>query len=698
MTIDQPAPSVRGWRRAAIPAAWSVALASLALIRDARSPGDWLSWTASLVTLAACLLAARIAVAGVPPVLRHQLTFLLTLAGAPLFMLVAASGGVTSPAALAAGPLVLGMGWRSGLPRAMGSTAAAILLLLIVDLALVGTVRVPQLLTAGLAIAAIGVAPLWHARRHATTGLEARRRLARVEGYLAERRMTPHGSRAVGSDLRGDAEAVHQHAEGLTHLAELDRYLRDVRDALGAEEAILWRWHEARGTQLPLAWSTEGADTPRHFRYEDWAPQVKWTAEEGTTHVVSSDGRTVFVSAPVERRGTLYGVLSVSSATGLELPEAQVREWVERHAGHAALLAELFEVRREYGKVTRHAFALHHASTRIRPNLDVTELGRAICETALQITSGTRASLVRWESASSAGRLESLSRAHPMREQFALSAESLIAAQCRSGEPVLKADARQFSRRHLVYGAGEPKREIGSIAVAPFRRDGDGSGTERPEPETFGALVVEADTPDALTQAELRNLSLLGTIAAASLQVSWELEEVSRRARTDALTGLGNRRHFDEELAKLLESSDRHGQPAGLIVADIDHFKKINDTWGHDAGDTVLRHVSRVFLDVIRGIDLCARYGGEEIVVLLPQTRLAGAMEVAERLRRALEVRPARFRSDSIAVTCSIGVAAYPQCTTRRDGLFAAADRALYEAKQGGRNQVKAALEVHAPT
>ena len=698
MTFDQPVPPVRGWRRAAVPAAWSVALASLALLERDVPTGDWLLWAAALAALAAHLLAARVLTAGLPAAFRHELPFVLGLAGAPVFMLVAASGGSTSPAAFAAGPLVLGIGWRLGVSRAIASAAATLLLLLIADLALIGTVRVPNLIAAGLATVAVGVAPLWHARRLATTGLEARRRLARVEGYLAERRMTPHGSRAIGSDLRGDAEVVQQHAEGLTHLAELDRFLRDVRDALGADEAILWRWNEARGTQVPLAWSTAGADTPQYFRFDEWAPQVKWTAEEGVTHSVAPDGRARFIAAPVERRGSLYGVLSVASTDGIGVAEDQARDWVERHAAHAALLAELFEVRREYGKVTRHVFALQNATTRIRSSLEPTELGRAICETALQISSGTRAALVRWEPASNAGRLEALTRAHPMREQFALTPESLIAAQCRSGEAVLKGDARQFSRRHLVYGAGEPKREIGSVAIAPFRRESEPRDGETREPETFGALVVEADTPDALTAAELRNLGLLGTIAAASLQVSWEIEEVSRRARTDALTGLGNRRHFDDELVKLLESSDRFGQPAGLIVADIDHFKKINDTWGHDAGDTVLRHVARVFLDVIRGIDLCARYGGEEIVVLLPQTRLAGAVEVAERLRRALESRPAQFRGDTIPVTCSVGVAAYPQCTTRRDGLFAAADRALYDAKQSGRNQVKSAVEVHAPT
>lgn len=686
MSSDHAVPRPGGWRRAAVPAAWSVALASLAFLRRLPPTGDWLPWMAALAALGSYLVAGRALTRGLPVGLRHRLPWLIGLAGAPLFLLVAATGGSASPAALAAGPLVLGIGWRSGLSRASMAAAAAILLLLVVDLAVTGTVDVPRLLGAGLATLAIGVAPLWHSRRLAATAVHARQRLARVEGYLAERRMTPNGSRAVITDLRGDAQEVQQHAEGLTYLAELDRFLRDVRDALGAEEAILWRWNEARGTQLPLAWSTEDSDTPRHFQYELWAPLVKWSAESGDVHCLAPEGAPRFVAAPVERRGKLYGVLSVSSAAGLAMPPERAREWVTRHAAHAALLADLFEVRREYGKLSRHRTALHHAAQRLRPNVKLDELGRAICETALEVTTGARAALVRWDPAANAGRVEAVSSGHPLRQHFAVTGDALIPAQCRLGEPLLKEDARQLARRHSIYGPGEAKRDVGSIAVAPLKAD----------TETFGALVVEADAPDAITGGELRNLSLLGAIAATALQVSWEIEEVSRRARTDQLTGLGNRRHFDEELARLLESSDRYGQPTALIVADIDHFKKINDTHGHDAGDAVLRHVSQIFLEGVRAIDLCARYGGEEIVVLLPQTQLEGAAELAERLRRALETRPAFHAGQAIPVTCSIGVASYPRCTTRRDGLFGAADRALYEAKADGRNRVKTALEVRA--
>src|SRR6185437_9732845 len=112
---------------------------------------------------------------------------------------------------------------------------------------------------------------------------------------------------------------------------------------------------------------------------------------------------------------------------------------------------------------------------------------------------------------------------------------------------------------------------------------------------------------------------LLAAVARGPLEIVWEIEEVSLRARTDSLTGLSNRRHFDEQLRRVVTVNDRHG---------------------HEAGDTVLRHVAHLLADTVRAVDLCARYGGEEIAVLLPQTAEQGAVELAERLRATLEARP----------------------------------------------------------
>ena len=172
----------------------------------------------------------------------------------------------------------------------------------------------------------------------------------------------------------------------------------------------------------------------------------------------------------------------------------------------------------------------------------------------------------------------------------------------------------------------------------------------------------------------------------------WEIEEVSRRARTDALTGLANRRAFDEHLGQLLAHADRFGHSLSLILVDVDHFKNVNDTWGHEAGDLVLKAIAQTLQDGVRAVDICARFGGEEIALLLPQTALGGAAELADRLRQRVSEQPVMWQGNDIKVTVSCGVACYPDGVLTKEALFAGADRALYEAKSAGRNCVKSAL------
>ena len=123
---------------------------------------------------------------------------------------------------------------------------------------------------------------------------------------------------------------------------------------------------------------------------------------------------------------------------------------------------------------------------------------------------------------------------------------------------------------------------------------------------------------------------------------------------------------------------------------DIDHFKKVNDTWGHEAGDAVLKQMARVLQDGVRAVDICVRYGGEEIAMLLSQTDSAHAVEVAERLRTRIAATPVKHGPAEIRVTASFGVATYPETVKVRDQLFPAADKALYIAKHDGRNCVRA--------
>jgi diguanylate cyclase (GGDEF)-like protein len=118
----------------------------------------------------------------------------------------------------------------------------------------------------------------------------------------------------------------------------------------------------------------------------------------------------------------------------------------------------------------------------------------------------------------------------------------------------------------------------------------------------------------------------------------------------------------------------------------------VNDTWGHDAGDVVLKWIAKTIVATKRGVDVAARFGGEEIAVLLPETDLAGAREVAERMRKAVESLPVHAAGAEIPVTISLGVACYPDGVLTKEALFAAADRAMYDAKSAGRNCVRAAI------
>jgi diguanylate cyclase (GGDEF)-like protein len=204
--------------------------------------------------------------------------------------------------------------------------------------------------------------------------------------------------------------------------------------------------------------------------------------------------------------------------------------------------------------------------------------------------------------------------------------------------------------------------------------------------------VVAAESPGAIPYEEARNVALLGALAATSLEMVWEMEEVNRRARTDALTGLPNRREFDQQLGSLLAQADRFGHSVSLIMADVDHFKKVNDTFGHEAGDQVLKSIAKTLTDTVRQVDVVARFGGEEIAILLPQTSLPGAVELADRLRKQIESKPIQVGGNEISVTISCGVACYPDGVLTKEALFAAADRALYDAKNAGRNCVKSAV------
>jgi len=184
------------------------------------------------------------------------------------------------------------------------------------------------------------------------------------------------------------------------------------------------------------------------------------------------------------------------------------------------------------------------------------------------------------------------------------------------------------------------------------------------------------------------DLDLLLARTRTLLDFKGYLDTCEEAAFTDHLTGLANRRRFERQLDREVTRTLRYGRPFCLLLLDIDHFKKVNDTYGHEAGDEAIRYLTKTLQAETRGIDLSARIGGEEFAVILPETDFVGGYDVAERLCRAIRETKVPVVGN---ITASFGVAEFPVCAATGRELLAVADAAMYEAKRQGRNRVERA-------
>lgn len=204
----------------------------------------------------------------------------------------------------------------------------------------------------------------------------------------------------------------------------------------------------------------------------------------------------------------------------------------------------------------------------------------------------------------------------------------------------------------------------------------------------YGFLRLDHAAPDAYTGDDLRTADLFGTLAAMTLENIRLYEEAHQLATHDGLTQLVTQRTFHQKLKDELLRAGRSQMPTALVMCDIDHFKVYNDTYGHQAGDELLRTVARLLTSHTRPVDVVARYGGEEFALILPNTVRDLALQAAERIRQAVASEPFVFQGRRTKVTMSFGVAVFPQDATTQTQLVRVADERLYKSKEGGRNQV----------
>jgi two-component system cell cycle response regulator len=205
-----------------------------------------------------------------------------------------------------------------------------------------------------------------------------------------------------------------------------------------------------------------------------------------------------------------------------------------------------------------------------------------------------------------------------------------------------------------------------------------------------GSVAIAAAEGNAYPERVEKTFDTIARQANIVVDYARLYENTKRLSITDGLTKLYNHRYFQDVLKREFTRSGRHQNPLSLALLDIDHFKRFNDTYGHQQGDVVLQELARTLRGQVRSLDVVARYGGEEFAVIMPDADAEVARRVAERLRAAVEERPVAGPSGPLRVTISLGVASVPHGEINSPaGLIAAADRALYRAKERGRNRVE---------
>ncbi len=242
-------------------------------------------------------------------------------------------------------------------------------------------------------------------------------------------------------------------------------------------------------------------------------------------------------------------------------------------------------------------------------------------------------------------------------------------------EPIYISDCRDYPVAALPFDCGF---QVRSVLLQPLA-DEEG---------TLGVLGMFSDRTNSLSAHQIELVKMFSSKLSFTFSRAMLHEKLALLAVTDALTGLFNRGYFEEAISREFKRLVRHPRALSLLLIDIDHFKNINDQFGHTAGDSVLKVVASTIKKVMRDTDVVARYGGEEFVAILADTDKPGAQNLAERLRKTVFLNPVDIGGNAINVTVSIGVASYPRDADSREELVELADKALYSAKSGGRNKV----------
>lgn len=538
---------------------------------------------------------------------------------------------------------------------------------------------VAVLLVLGVAGASLGGAPGLADAAGAlflVGGLAAGRlRRERVEEResIAERRLA-----AIDSEVERQAAPVAQ--------VSAARRVDDLREALvvaaataNAERAVLWEADlELRRVSVRMAsdgppgtWWLPMAGTPLGWLSQEGQP-LRFEARPPVTARFAN-----VLAVRLEHDASRAMLLAFEFGPDGDIPDPdrlapvaeQVQHVLDEQAERAAHTA--FRARVDILLDT-----LGHLPESVEPGRFSGDLVRDAC----RLTSTAGGALVLWNH--DEGRVlaaDGEDGGPPVGARMA-SAESEVALAARAGGVVHQhLAAKKVGPPHIVAPQESWQRRPAHLLCVPL---------PLAEPDQ-ALLCVWSATPIDPQGSEL--LERLAPFAGSQLARALEFGRVRESAERDALTSLPNRRAFDRALDHERVRYERYRHPVALLVVDVDHFKAVNDTHGHEAGDAVLRAVADCLRGGLREIDTIARFGGEEFVILMPETALPAAAEVAERLRESVEADRVEWHGTRVPVRVSIGVSSCPAAVAEPADLVRSADAALYQAKAGGRNRVVSA-------
>jgi diguanylate cyclase (GGDEF)-like protein/PAS domain S-box-containing protein len=508
--------------------------------------------------------------------------------------------------------------------------------------------------------------------------------------------MDEHEQRLLASSLSDSATALNN----LRDVNEvLDRILLDVKNvvphdtasiALLNEENIVsfdrFSGYQKSGlgdvvSQLKLNVNSVHTfktmmQTRKPMVVEDTMQDPRWIPIKNSEWIKS------FVGTPIMIGGKVIGFLNLDSSKSNFFSKKSA-EWLQAFADHVGLAIEnarLFEqVRRDAEEMS----IFNQVSQALSSNLNLNQMIKELYEQCSRIADIARFNLTLYEEQTGIGKhhiISSKIKHIRTRTRNIIEKPGMTTHIIQTQKTVYIPDV--LGSANLKYEKiwnRLNKKEGRSYLAVPLKLRG----------QVIGVISIQSKKTDAYDLNQIHLIETIATQASPAIENGRLFERMERLAITDGLTGLFNRRYFTEMAEKEINRAVRYQKPLSLIMIDLDHFKDTNDKFGHLIGDQILQLITRNCTNILRKADILSRHGGEEFLVLLPETDLKEGLAAAERLREVIASSQVFTHENVVRVTGSFGVSSLGMCPPELKQLIDCADKALYEAKKAGRNQVK---------